>query len=140
MNPRFELSYDFSKIRETANDLVVRFGNHKIWTFTGGLGAGKTTLINHIVQSMGSIDIVSSPTFSLVNEYRISEDKLLYHMDLYRLDSIDEALNIDIEGYLFSGQYCFIEWPALITPLFDDDVLEIDIQIIDELTRKIIIL
>lgn len=107
-----------------------------IWLFTGDLGAGKTTMIQEILHYLGSEDKVTSPTFSLVNEYTIPEGKV-YHMDLYRLNDPVEALNIGLLEYIDSGSYCFIEWPEIATTLFDDDSLKINIEILDLNERKI---
>ena len=82
--------------------------------FQGDLGAGKTTLVKALCRELGSDDEVSSPTFALVNEYRDSQDNPMYHIDLYRLKDLDEALGIGIEEYISSGKRCFIEWPEII--------------------------
>lgn len=90
----------------------------KITFLYGDLGAGKTTFVKRLVEKLGSIDEASSPTYSLVNEYDITEGKL-YHIDLYRLNEEQEALEIGIEDYLYSGHYCMIEWPQVIEKLVD---------------------
>src|SRR5690606_9036825 len=86
---------------------------HKIVVFEGDLGAGKTTFIKSLVKELGSKDEVSSPTFSIVNEYSIPNVKV-FHFDLYRVKSEDEALDFGVEEYLDSGSFCFIEWPEII--------------------------
>lgn len=92
------LSYDF---------------NPTIILFNGDLGSGKTTLIQSITKHLDVVDDVLSPTFSIANEYKSKSNYTLFHLDLYRLNNIEELLDIDIERYLFDGKYCFIEWPTL---------------------------
>ena len=108
---------------------------YRIVTFEGNLGAGKTTFIKHLCTALGSSNHISSPTYSLINEYECTGGKI-YHMDLYRLKSTEEALDIGIEDYLYSNNYCFIEWPELVTPLLPADFLHIKIIAIDN-HRKI---
>lgn len=104
------------KIIKAALDFPIIF-------FNGELGAGKTTLIKAICKKLGVTEHTTSPTFSIVNEYHTDEDTTIYHMDLYRLVSLDEALNIGIEEYLDSGNLCLIEWPDIIEPLVDEHLL-----------------
>jgi tRNA threonylcarbamoyladenosine biosynthesis protein TsaE len=103
----------------------------RIFLFIGEMGAGKTTLIKTICNTLGTADYGSSPSFSLINEYSTAEGDNLYHMDLYRLNEIKEAYEIGIEDYLFSGHYCFIEWPEIIEPLLEG--LEYGVIRIDQL-------
>lgn len=95
-----------------------------IWTFEGNLGSGKTTLIKLLAQRFGIKDEVSSPTFNYVNDY----DGKVYHFDCYRLKNVEEALGFGFEEYLDSGKPCWIEWPEVISPLFQDPYLEIKIE------------
>lgn len=89
-----------------------------VWLFAGEMGAGKTTLIKALCRALGVISMVQSPTFSIVNEYTTHEGKSVYHFDCYRLRNEAEALDIGIEEYFDSGNYCFIEWPERITALW----------------------
>lgn len=93
----------------------------KIVFLYGDLGAGKTTFVKSLVRRLGSVDEASSPTYSLVNEYDVTGGKL-YHIDLYRLNDEQEALEIGIEDYLYSGHYCMVEWPQVIEKLVDQAV------------------
>lgn len=108
----------------------------KIFTLTGQLGAGKTTLIKSICETLGYYGDVNSPTFSLVNEYTIGQNKI-YHMDLYRLKCIEEAMDIGLEEYLYSGHYSFIEWPQVAEELFREPYYSIKIDVDEFHQRKI---
>lgn len=99
----------------------------KIILFQGDLGAGKTTFIKYLVKELGSLEEVSSPTFSLVNEYEIPDGKV-FHFDLYRIKSEDEALDFGFEEYIDSGNYCFIEWPETILGLLPEKFHSIKIN------------
>ncbi|OJW71236.1 MAG: tRNA (adenosine(37)-N6)-threonylcarbamoyltransferase complex ATPase subunit type 1 TsaE [Candidatus Amoebophilus sp. 36-38] len=96
---------------KTAQELIEYAASCKIWLFTGKLGAGKTTLIKAICKQLGVMDHVSSPTFSLINTYHLTSEKLVYHMDAYRLRNEEEAIDMDYPYYFETGAYCFIEWP-----------------------------
>lgn len=102
---------------------------HKTILFSGEMGAGKTTLIASIVRQLGSIDRVSSPTFSIVNEYHCSDGRLMYHFDLYRIESIDELNEFGFDSYLDSNAYIFIEWPE---NLYRHQPLEVNRIFIEE--------
>lgn len=102
-------SYSLDEIELLAEKLVKQFESFRVFCFEGVLGAGKTTLIEAICRYLGSKDPLSSPTFSIINEYD-SPKGILFHMDWYRLKNEEEAFQIGIEDYLYSGHYCFIEW------------------------------
>lgn len=104
------------------------FGEHKIIAFYGKMGAGKTTLIKAICQAMGVTNVVSSPTFSLVNEYHATNGDTIYHFDFYRINKIEEAYDFGYEEYFFSDAYCFIEWPEKIESLLPSNTLRITIE------------
>jgi tRNA threonylcarbamoyladenosine biosynthesis protein TsaE len=109
--------------------------DEKIVFLYGDLGAGKTTFVKHLVKRLGSEDEASSPTYSLVNEYDVIDGKL-FHIDLYRLKDEQEALEIGIEDYLYSGHYCMIEWPQIIGNLVERAV-EINITTNDDESRSV---
>jgi tRNA threonylcarbamoyladenosine biosynthesis protein TsaE len=96
-----------------ARKLLEHAGESRIFAFYGPLGAGKTTVIKAICELLGASDIASSPSFTLVNEYSTQKGDLLYHIDFYRIKNISEVFDIGIEEYLYSGNYCFLEWPDL---------------------------
>lgn len=110
--------------------------------FYAEIGAGKTTFIQAICKRLQAIEQVTSPTFSLINEYSCADEKgtLIYHIDLYRLNSTQEALDIGIEDYLYQDGYTFIEWPDLVEMLLPEEVIRIKIEILDNSTRKILFL
>ncbi len=131
-------------IGKAAEQILIYAAARKTFALTGDLGAGKTTLIQAICHLIGVQENVTSPTFSIVNEYtyfdKSGAEQIFRHLDLYRLKSIEEALNIGIEDVLYNDQYCFIEWPDIIKPLLPEDVVKINISILNDSSRKILIL
>ncbi len=107
-------NYQIANITAVSAQIIDLAKDYKIWTFNGEMGAGKTTLIKSICKNLGVIDEVSSPTFSLVNEYKTQNGKTVYHFDFYRIKSINEAYDMGIEEYFESGNICLIEWPNMI--------------------------
>ncbi len=123
-----------------AQKIAAYAADRKVWLFSGEIGAGKTTLIQRICQYYGVTEKVTSPTYSLINQYE-SDRGIIYHLDLYRLNSIDEAMDIGIEDVLYSNSLCLIEWPDLIEPLLPlEEVLKIKVGIVEDSKRKIILL
>lgn len=105
-----EITFSLEEIDATAKQILAA-GLKQIVVFHASMGAGKTTLIKAIARQMGVTDITSSPTFSLVNEYETADGKPLYHFDLYRLNTEEEAYDMGIDEYFYSGNMCLIEWP-----------------------------
>jgi len=103
-------NYTLDQLPEIAKD-VLQFSKHKILLFYGEMGAGKTTLIKELVKQLGVLDNVSSPTFSLVNEYHTNNSEKVYHFDFYRIDNEEEAMDMGIEEYFYSDSMCLVEWP-----------------------------
>lgn len=114
-------------INNTAQQFIDQIGNRTIFAFNGNMGAGKTTFIKAICEVMGVKDTVNSPTFSIVNEYEAAEGRIIYHFDCYRINKIQEALDLGAEEYLYSGNLCFIEWAENIAPLLPDSIVNVDI-------------
>jgi len=136
---------DLATLKTVVPVLLEQAGTRKIWCFYGEVGAGKTTLIKEIGAILGVKEGMTSPTYSLVNEYEYVNQQTnrlaaIYHLDLYRLNSLEEALDIGIEEYLEANTYCFIEWPALIESILPEEVLKISITIGDDSIRKIVLL
>ena len=126
------------KMREAARAFISQIGQHRVFAFYGKMGAGKTTFIKAVCQELGVTDVITSPTFAIVNEYEISENNLnphssilnspkLYHFDFYRIKNIEEVYDMGYEDYFYSGALCFIEWPELIEDLLPDDAVRITI-------------
>ena len=134
------MQYTLSQIDSIADTLVreVLPHSHKVLLFQGTMGAGKTTLIKALCEQLGVGDRVSSPTFSLVNEYQ-SPLGTIYHFDLYRIEQQQEALDFGIEEYWDSGAWCFVEWAERIPSLLPASYTEVLITALDEHTRRLTI-
>jgi len=116
-------------IGETAKEFVSLLGDKKIVAFYGGMGAGKTSFIKAICEEKGVIDLVNSPTFAIINDYLTKTDEHIYHFDFYRLNGVEDALNIGTEEYFYSGNYCFLEWPEIIEPILPEETLIVTITV-----------
>jgi tRNA threonylcarbamoyladenosine biosynthesis protein TsaE len=117
---------------------VIEFGKeYKIWLLMGRMGAGKTTFSKALCAELGVIDLVQSPTFSLVNEYETDREETIYHFDFYRVEQVEEAQNIGVEEYFYSGNLCLIEWPENISELIPDVYLKIEIEVQGDESRMI---
>lgn len=114
---------------------------HRVFAFDGPMGAGKTTFIKKLCEEMGTMDIVNSPTFAIVNVYDVEQPYRgeVYHFDCYRLKDIREAMDFGAEEYLYSGNYCFIEWPQLIDSLLPDDTVSVHITPLENGDRQLTI-
>ena len=115
-------------IHESAQKFIDQIGNHNIFAFNGKMGAGKTTFIKSICEVMGVQETVNSPTFSIVNEYEAADGRIIYHFDCYRINKIQEALDLGAEEYLYSGNLCFIEWSENIAPILPDSLVNVNIE------------
>ena len=120
---------NLDELPEVAQKIIDQL-QHKLITFEGEMGAGKTTFIKEFVKALGTNDEVSSPTFSIVNEYDTDKGKV-YHFDFYRLNHEDEALDFGIEEYLYSNQYCLMEWPNKIANFIPDEHHTITLENVD---------
>ncbi|GAB3703443.1 tRNA (adenosine(37)-N6)-threonylcarbamoyltransferase complex ATPase subunit type 1 TsaE [Spirosoma flavus] len=116
-------------LRVAAQQLLADGRHQLVWLFEGDMGVGKTTLIKALCQVLGVVSIVQSPTFSIVNEYSTHEGKSVFHFDCYRLRNEAEALDIGIEEYFDSGDYCFIEWPERISSLWPSTYYQIHLSV-----------
>ncbi len=118
---------NLNAINIAAQDFIKKIKNKKVFAFYGEMGAGKTTFIKAICENLGVEDMINSPTFSIVNEYLGADGNIIYHMDCYRIEKESEATDIGVTGYLYSGNYCFIEWPEKIKRLLPDDMVKVKI-------------
>ncbi len=127
-------------LNDAAQQFLSLMDDRTVYAFTGEMGAGKTTFINALAQALGvdEEEATSSPTFAIINEYRSDKTaELIYHLDLYRLESLEDALDIGIEDYLDSGALCLIEWPDRIADLLPNDTVNVNITVNDDLSRTI---
>ena len=118
---------------------IIKYSNKKsnIFTFEGEMGVGKTALIKIILKHLKVKDLVKSPTFSIVNEYLTSDNKIIYHFDFFRIKDKIEVINIGFEDYLDSSNFCFIEWPKIALDYIQDKFFYIDFEINDDSTRNL---
>ena len=132
-----DINYSIEEIGRTSKIILSLNPSSKIFIFNGEMGSGKTTLIKAIIKELGYKGTVSSPTFSIINEY-LNGDKI-YHFDFYRIKNKNELLDIGIDEYISSNNRCFIEWPNLITDMLPDKHIELNINIISSDVRKLTI-
>jgi tRNA threonylcarbamoyladenosine biosynthesis protein TsaE len=124
-------------IADAAKKFLAEAGDRRVFAFHGGMGAGKTTFIKALCSELGVTEVVASPTFAIVNEYMAQNGEPVYHFDLYRVKTMDEACDFGCEDYFYSGSYCFIEWPELVEPLLPDDTVDVCITVDDEGHRAV---
>ena len=116
-------------IREAAKQFIAAMEDNTVFAFYGKMGAGKTTFIKAVCEELGVTDVINSPTFAIVNEYRSDETgELIYHFDFYRIQKIDEVYDMGYEDYFYSGALCFIEWPELIEDVLPGDAVKVCIE------------
>lgn len=130
--------FTLDAIAEAARCLCTALAGHSVVAFRGAMGAGKTTLIKALCEELGVADMVNSPTFAIINEYRDGRGAPVYHFDCYRLRTIEEALSIGFEDYLLSGSLCLIEWPEVVEPILPDDTLYISIAELPDGRRQML--
>src|SRR5882757_7489245 len=126
-----------SEMTAAAAELIRKCGHVKVWLFAGEMGAGKTTLIKAVCEQLGVREGMSSPTFSIVNEYDRQEGGKIYHFDFYRLKNEQEAFDLGAEEYFDSGNFCFVEWPEKIPTLIPPQHIDIKITTEDPMHRII---
>jgi tRNA threonylcarbamoyladenosine biosynthesis protein TsaE len=124
-----EITFSLNEINNVA-ELIVAAQPNKILLFNGEMGAGKTTFIKQLCKTLGVTEATSSPTFSLVNEYETTDNQLIYHFDFYRLKNETEALDMGVDDYLYSGNWCFIEWAENISNLIPETHSTITIEVL----------
>lgn len=125
-------------IREAAKTFIATMDDRTVFAFQGSMGAGKTTFIKAICEELGVEDVINSPTFAIINEYRSeTTGELIYHFDFYRINKINEAEDLGVGDYFYSGALCFIEWPEKIEELLPGDVVNVSIAENQDGTRTI---
>ena len=116
-------------IREAAKQFIANIGDSTVFAFYGNMGAGKTTFVKAVCEELGVDDVITSPTFSIVNEYRSEQTgELIYHFEFYRVKKIEEVYDMGFEDYFYSGALCFIEWPELCEEVLPDDTVKVSIN------------
>lgn len=115
------------RIKEAAKEFVANMGDNTVFALYGNMGAGKTTFTKAVCECLGVTDVINSPTFAIVNEYRSDTDELIYHFDFYRIKKLEEVYDMGYEDYFYSGALCFIEWPELIEGLLPLDAVKVEI-------------
>jgi len=128
---------DKSHLREAARHFLRETAGHRIFAFYGQMGSGKTTFIKALCKEMGVTDTVTSPSFTLINEYRRPGDVPVYHFDFYRIRKIAEVLDFGIEEYFDSASPCLMEWPELIEPLLPPETLRVSVTVMPDGSRII---
>lgn len=131
---------NLADIEQAARKFVSLMGDNTVFAFRGAMGAGKTTFINAVCRALGvDAEETSSPSFAIVNEYRSDTTaELIYHFDLYRLENVEDALEIGIEDYFDSGAVCLLEWPERIEAILPDDTVMVDITVDPETDARTI--
>ncbi len=117
---------DLEHINQAAKEFICKLGDHTVFAFYGKMGAGKTTFVKAVCEELGVDDVITSPTFAIVNEYETAE-RPIYHFDFYRIKKLEEVYDMGYEEYFYSGNLCFIEWPELIEEVLPDDAVRVTI-------------
>lgn len=123
---------------EAAKEFIAAMGENTVFALYGKMGAGKTTFVKAVCEELGVTDMITSPTFAIVNEYR-SEDtaELIYHFDFYRINKLEEVYDMGYEDYFYSGALCFIEWPELVEELLPGNTIKVSIEEQKDGTRTV---
>ena len=125
---------DIEHIREAAREFINQIGDRRVFAFYGKMGAGKTTFVKAICEALGVEDVITSPTFAIINEYTLTSHLLpltsssIYHFDFYRIKKLEEVYDMGYEDYFYSGALCFIEWPELIEEILPEDAVRVSIE------------
>ena len=125
-------------IHEAAREFIAAMGDNTVFALYGKMGAGKTTFIKALCQEFGVEDVVTSPTFAVINEYRSDiAGELIYHFDFYRIKKLEEVYDMGYEDYFYSGALCFIEWPELVEELLPGNTIKVTIEELEDGSRKL---
>ena len=131
--------FTLETIHAVAVEILQQLNDYKIWAFDAAMGAGKTTFIHALCDVLQVTDTVSSPTFSIINQYKTKSGQTIYHLDLYRIKDEEEAIQAGVEDVLYSGELCLVEWPEKIASLLPSDAVYLFIETINSATRRITI-
>ena len=115
-------------IHEAAKDFIKGMGDGKVFAFYGKMGAGKTTFIKALCEVLGVKDVITSPTFAIINEYTDGNDNPIYHFDFYRIKKLEEVYDMGYEDYFYSGNLCLLEWPELVEDVLQENVIKVTIE------------
>ena len=125
-------------IHEAAREFIAAMGDNTVFALYGKMGAGKTTFIKALCQELGVEDVVTSPTFAVINEYRSDiAGELIYHFDFYRIKKLEEVYDMGYEDYFYSGALCFIEWPELVEELLPGNTIKVTIEELEDGSRRL---
>lgn len=125
-------------IHEAAREFIAAMGDNTVFALYGKMGAGKTTFVKALCQELGVEDVVTSPTFAVINEYRSDiAGELIYHFDFYRIKKLEEVYDMGYEDYFYSGALCFIEWPELVEELLPGNTIKVTIEELEDGSRKL---
>ena len=125
-------------IHEAAREFIAAMGDNTVFALYGKMGAGKTTFVKALCQELGVEDVVTSPTFAVINEYRSDiAGELIYHSDFYRIKKLEEVYDMGYEDYFYSGALCFIEWPELVEELLPGNTVKVTIEELEDGSRKL---
>lgn len=134
---RLQKEFTLETIHAVAAELWQELQPYKVWAFDAAMGGGKTTFIHALCDVLEVTDTVSSPTFSIINQYQTGKGRMIYHLDLYRIKDEEEAIQAGVEDVLYSNELCLVEWPEKIPGLMPDDAIHIRIETINAATRRI---
>lgn len=134
-----EIYFDFNEIEKTAKKFLEATEHNKVFAFSGDLGAGKTSFITALCKVLGVVETVTSPTYSIIQEYKTRDNNTIFHIDLYRIKSKEEAMDAGIEDCLRSNDLCMVEWPEKAPEIFPEKTIYTSIEILSETKRKLII-
>jgi tRNA threonylcarbamoyladenosine biosynthesis protein TsaE len=134
-----DVLFTLSQIKAAAATFLSVVKNHNVVALHGEMGAGKTTFVHAVCDELGVQNAVGSPTFSIINEYTTAAGKLIYHLDLYRLKSVQEAIDAGVEDCFFSGNLCLVEWPEIAPLLFPDDTVHCYLKVTGNNERNLVI-
>ena len=134
-----EVNFTLDEMGGTAKKFLTLTAESKVIALHGEMGAGKTTFVHAVCEALGVTDAISSPTFSIINQYQTQAGETIYHIDLYRLKDEEEAVQAGVEDCLYSGNYCFVEWPEKAASIFPEKTLHVSIVPVNNHTRKLTI-